>query len=260
MPSGLIKKSEEIEVIRQGGKFLAQILDQVLAQAKAGVKTIALDELAEKLILESGGVPSFKHYKSRPEEVPFPGTICASVNNELVHTPASEYELKEGDILTVDIGMRWPAEAGFYTDMARTVAIGSIPTETQKLLDVTRESLKKGIAAVKAGNSVADISKAVQQYVEAAGFGVVRDLVGHGVGYAVHEDPRVPNYYSPKMKEVKLAAGMVLAIEPMVNVGDPAIKSKDDGWTIVAADGGLCAHFEDTIVVTQKGAEILTQA
>lgn len=255
-----IKKPEEIEIIRQGGKILAGILDTLLEKAQAGVKTIELDQMAEKMIKEAGGVPSFKNYKSRPGETPFPCTICASINNELVHTPASEYELKNGDIFTIDIGMRYPAENGFYTDMARTKAIGKVSPLARKLIKVTKRSLDKAIDAIKAGNSISDISKAVQAYAEAAGFNVVRDLVGHGVGYEVHEEPRIPNYFDPKHKDVKLKEGMVLAIEPMVNVGDSAIKAKEDGWAIVAADGGLCAHFENTVLVKKNGAEVLTKA
>ncbi len=255
----MIKTSKEIEVIAEGGKILAQILDTVLAAAKPGVTTLALDAMAEKMILDGGGVPSFKHYQSRPTDKPFPSTICASVNDELVHTPASSYTLKSGDIVTVDIGMRYPAEDGFYTDMAKTIGIGEISADAKKLLQVTKESLDKGIAAARAGKSLSDISKAVQNHVEAAGFSVVRDLVGHGVGYAVHEEPRVPNYYDPRYKDLKLKAGMVLAIEPMVNVGSPAIAVKSDGLTIAAADGKLCAHFEHTIAVTKTGPRILTQ-
>lgn len=257
---GSVKKSEEIEIIRKGGKILSQILDTLLEKSVAGVKTIDLDKQAEKMIIEAGGVPSFKNYKGRPEETPFPCTICASVNNELVHTPASEYKLKDGDIFTIDIGMRYPVEGGFYTDMARTKAIGKISPLARKLIKTTKESLDKGIAVAKVGNSISDISKAVQAHAEEAGFGVVRDLVGHGVGYEVHEDPRVPNYFHPKHNDVKLEEGMVLAIEPMLNVGDPAIKTGDDGWAILAADGGLCAHFENTVVVRKDGAEILTQS
>lgn len=257
---GPVKKPEEIEMIGKGGKILAGILDILLEKSQAGVKTIELDRLAEKMIVEAGGVPSFKNYKGRPDEIPFPSTICASVNNELVHTPASDYELKDGDIFTIDIGMRYPAEDGFYTDMARTKAIGKVSPLARKLIKITRESLDKGIAVAKTGNSISDISKAVQAHAEAAGFGVVRDLVGHGVGYEIHEDPRVPNYFDPSHKDVKLEEGMVLAIEPMLNVGDPAIKTKKDGWAIVAADGSLCAHFENTVVVRKDSGEVLTKA
>ncbi|MAF14333.1 MAG: type I methionyl aminopeptidase [Parcubacteria group bacterium] len=253
-----IKKPEEVQTIRQGGKILANILAQLVDKAKPGVRTIELDELAEKLILESGGIPAFKHYHDKPEDTPYPCTICASVNHQLVHTPASNYELKEGDILSIDIGMKYPKEGGLFTDMAVTIPIGKIPESTQKLLDVTRESLVKGIAQVKPGNYISDISKAVQNYVEPFGFSIVRQLVGHGVGYQVHEEPRVPNYFNSKQPVVELKEGMVIAIEPMVNVGDPAVKTDSDGLTIVPVDGRLCAHFEHTVAVTKDGFQILT--
>lgn len=254
-----VKTTEEIEIIRQGGKLLAQALDKVLAAAKPGVTTRELDELAEKLIIESGGVPAFKHYKEG-DEPPFPSTICASVNQQLVHTPASDYQLQDGDLLTVDIGMKYPAQGkGFFTDMARTIGIGKISPEAQKLIDVTRDSLEKGLAQVKAGNTVKDISKAVQDYIESHGFAVVRQLVGHGVGYAVHEEPRVPNFVDPRHTKVELKTGMVLAIEPMVNAGSFEVTTSDDGWTVETLDGSLSAHFEDTVAVTEKGVSILTR-
>jgi len=255
-----IKKPEEIKILHQGGKILAEILAEVIAQAKPEVKTIELDQLAEKLIKQKGGVPSFKNYQGRGEDIPFPTTICASVNNQLVHTPAGNYQLKDGDILSVDIGMKYPNnENGLYTDMATTVPIGKISSITRKLLKVTKQSLAEGISKIKEGNNLNDISRAIQSYVESQGFSVVRQLVGHGVGYQVHEEPRVPNYIDPKNKDLELKAGMVLAIEPMVNVGDYGIKTLDDGWTVATADGKLCAHFEHTIVVTKEGFEIITK-
>ncbi len=255
-----IKTPEEINIIREGGRLLTQILEKVLAKAQPGVTTETLDVYAEKLIVQAGGVPSFKGYQSHDDDPPFPSTLCTSVNEQLVHTPASDYQLKDGDILSVDVGMRYPAADGFYTDMARTIPIGTVSAEAKKLIDVTRESFNKGLAQVKPGNSIADIGRAVQEYVEAHGFSVVRQLVGHGVGYAVHEDPRVPNFYDAKFVDIKIKAGMVLAIEPMVNVGDYKIATLKDGWTIIAADGKLCAHHENTLAVTSNGAEILTQA
>lgn len=254
-----IKKPEEIEKIRQGGKILAQILSQVLKSAKPGIKTIELDELAEKLIIEAGGIPSFKHYTSRPGEQPFPSTICSSVNNQLVHTPASDYQLQAGDILSVDIGMVYPAEGGFYTDMARTIPIGEVSAEAKKIIEVTKKSFDKAVAVIKDGVAVSAIGKAIEDYVNPQGFAIVRSLVGHGVGYEVHEDPRIPNFYDPKYDNIILKAGMVIAVEPMINTTSPDIKVLDDGWTIVAADGKLCAHHENTLVVTKKGFEILTQ-
>src|SRR3989344_4383461 len=256
---GEIKTAEEIKIIREGGKRLAAILDEVLGHAKPGITTAELDQLAETLIIKTGGVPSFKNYRSRESEPPFPSTICASVNQQLVHTPASDYKLQAGDILTIDIGMRYPAVGGLYTDMAKTIGIGTISQAAQKLLDVTAQSLTRAIAAAKPGGEIADISRAVQTFVEQHGFSVVRQLVGHGVGYAVHEEPRVPNFVTSKSPTVKLVEGMVLAIEPMVNIGDPVVTTLDDGWTIATADGSLCAHFEHTIAITKKGATVLTQ-
>ncbi|NUM25033.1 MAG: type I methionyl aminopeptidase [Candidatus Buchananbacteria bacterium] len=256
----MIKKPEEIAMINEGGKKLSEILDQLVAQAKPGVKTIELDQLAEKLIIEAGGVPAFKNYRDRLSEPPFPSTICASVNNQLVHTPAGKYALKSGDILSIDIGMKYPASGrGYFTDMAVTIPIGEISPEAKKLIDVTRESFYAGLEKVKAGNHLSEVSRSIQNYIEKNGFSVVRQLVGHGVGYEVHEEPRVPNYVDPRQSDLVLEAGMVLAIEPMVNVGSYEIDTLDDGWTIVTADGKLCAHYEHTIVVTKDGAKILTK-
>ena len=255
----MIKTQAEIDTIAQGGKLLSQILDEILAAAKTGVTTKELDRIAEKRILEVGGLPAFKGYRDRSEDQPFPTTICASVNEQLVHTPANDYALKTGDMLTVDIGMRYPAKDGYFTDMAKTIVLGEPSALAKKLMSVTRIALEKGIAAARAGNYVADIGRAIQPYVEANGFSVVRSLVGHGVGYAVHEEPRVPNYFNPKLPNVQLEAGMVIAIEPMVNAGSYEITALDDGWSIAAADGQLCAHFEHTVAITKDDPRILTQ-
>jgi len=253
-----IKKPEEIELLRQGGRILSEVLSEAVKAAKSGVRTIDLDKITEDLIIKKGGIPSFKNYQGRGEEVPFPTSICASVNNQLVHTPASDYQLKDGDILSIDLGMKYPAVDGFYTDMAVTIPIGKIPASTRRLLKVTKQSLMIGIDQIKPGNHISDISKAIQKYVEKEGFSVVRQLVGHGVGYQVHEEPRIPNYFDPKQTDYELKEGMVLAIEPMVNVGGPEVKSLSDGWTVVTVDGKLCAHFEHTVAVTKTGYEILT--
>lgn len=255
-----IKKPEEIEVLRQGGKILAEILAELVKMAKPGVKTIQLNKKAEVLISQRGGTPSFKNYCGEHlQDLPFPTAICASINNQLVHAPAGQEKLKNGDILSLDLGMKYPIKDGYFTDMSTTIPIGKIPPLTRKLLKVTKQALSVGIAQVKEGNYVSDISKAIQKYVEENGFSVVRQLVGHGVGYKVHEEPRIPNYFDPQQKDVKLKAGMVLAIEPMVNVGEPAIKTLPDGWTVATADGKLCAHYEHTVVVIKDGAEVLTK-
>lgn len=253
-----IKKPEEIEKIRENGKILSQILDKLIEAAKPGVTTAQIDKMAEDMIVEAGGKPSFKDYKTRPDEEPFPSTICASVNNQLVHTPASDYVLRDGDIFTIDIGMVYPAQDGFYTDMARTIPIGEVSDEAKKIIEVTAKSFNKGVAVIKDGVPVSAIGKAIQEYVEGQGYAVVRHLVGHGVGYAVHEDPRIPNFYDSKYDKIILKEGMVIAVEPMVNTKDIGIETADDGWSIVASDGELCSHHENTLVVTKNGFEILT--
>lgn len=259
MRQALIKKPKEIELIAEGGKLLAKILDEVLAAALLGITTQELDAMAEQKIRACGGLPAFLHYRDLESDPPFPSTICASINEQLVHTPAGPRTLAAGDILTVDIGMRYPAKKGLYTDMAKTIPIGRVNAAAQRLLAVTTKALELGIAAARPGNHISDIGKAVQHYVEAQGFSVVRSLVGHGVGYAVHEEPRVPNYFNPRLPDLELKPGMVLAIEPMVNVGSYEISTLDDGWTVVTQDGSLCAHQEHTIAVTDGEARILTQ-
>ncbi|MAF24850.1 type I methionyl aminopeptidase [bacterium] len=257
-----IKKPEEIEIIREGGKILSGILREVVAMTKPGVGTAELDDFADKAIVKAGGRPSFKNF-SEGGSTPFPTTLCTSVNEELVHVPAKpDRKLKDGDIIGLDIGMEYPfggGKPGLYTDMAITVAVGQIHPETQKLLDVTRKSLDMAIAAIKPGLDLSIIGKTIQPFVEAAGFSVIRQLVGHGVGYEVHEPPRVHNFFEPKAPQFELKPGMVLAVEPMVAVGNWQIETLDDGWTIAMADRTLSAHFEHTIVVTETGAEILTQ-
>ena len=254
-----IKKKDEIKSIKEGGKILANILYKLQKAAKSGVKTIELDQLAEKLIIEKGGVPSFKNYKGYPEDTPFPSTICASVNEQLVHTPASDYILKNGDILSIDIGMKYPkGNDGLFTDMASTIPIGKISTEAKRLIKITRRSLELGIKQIKPGNTVGDIGKAIQKFAENNGYSVNRQLVGHGVGYEVHEEPRIPNYYDKNEADIVLKEGMVVAIEPMVNVGEHFVETGDDGWAVITVDKKLCAHFEHTVAVTDSGFEILT--
>jgi methionyl aminopeptidase len=255
-----IKTPQELAIIKKSGGIIGAILQRLGQEAKPGITTAWLDELAEKLILEAGGIPAFKHY-TEGDEPPYPSTICASVNDELVHTPAGPRVLEEGDILSIDIGMRYPAtDKGLFTDTAITVPIGKISDEAQKLIDVTKESLNRAIAVVKPGCRLIDIAQAIQPYVEEHGFSVVRQLVGHGVGYEVHEDPRIPNFVDKRFPDVVLKEGMVIAIEPMVNVGKPDIITLDDDWTIATADGSLSAHFEHTIIVTKDGFDIATLA
>ncbi len=249
------KTAQEISDLREGGKILAGILQTLVGMAKAGVTTRELDQTAERLIRQSGGQPAFKGYQSDPTDPPYPSTICASINEGLVHCPATDRALKDGDILSIDIGMRYKK---LFTDMATTVAIGVVPAKTQQLLDDTKTSLQKGIAAARLGGCVADISKAIESFLAPQGYGVIKNLVGHGVGYAVHEEPRVPNFYRSNQPHVELKPGLVIAIEPMVSLGDEEIITADDGWSINMADGSLSAHEEHTIAITENGIVVIT--
>ncbi|OGM97200.1 MAG: type I methionyl aminopeptidase [Candidatus Yanofskybacteria bacterium RIFCSPHIGHO2_01_FULL_39_8b] len=254
-----VKNEKDIEYLREGGKMLAAVLDEVQKLVRVGVTTQELDAYAEKRICELGALPSFKGYRNSLDEPEFPTTLCTSVNNEIVHAPASSRVLKDGDIVGIDIGLKFYRDGrDYFVDMARTVGVGKISREAKKLLSVTKKSLDIGLQQVRSGNYISDIGKAIQVYVESHGFSVVRALVGHGVGYKVHEEPRIPNYYTDKMPKIEIQKGMALAIEPMVNMGSYEIETLDDGWTIATKDGSLSAHFEHTVAVTEKGCEILT--
>ena len=260
----LIKTQEEIKKILTGCKLTGEILEKLHKMVKPGMSTWEVDQMAEKMIHDVGGRPAFKGYKTHPDDIPFPSTICASIKEGLVHGIAKKkVVLKEGDIFTIDIGMEWPykkGERGYYTDTAYTLAVGKISKENEKLLRVTEQSLEEAIKVAVPGNSVADIGRAVENYVKSQGkYGIIRDLVGHGVGHAVHEDPRIPNYYDPKLEKIKLKPGMVIAVEPMISTGDWRVKTGDDGWTIVMSDGSMSAHFEHTIVITETGNIVATR-
>jgi methionyl aminopeptidase len=242
------RSQAEIDKLRRVNQLVAQILAELRAMVQPGVTTQAIDELAERRVREAGAVPAFKGYHG------YPATICASVNEQVVHGIPSDRRLLEGDILSVDMGARLD---GFFGDCAVTVAVGSVPPKAAELLKVTEEGLFHGIDVVKPGARVSDIGAAVQRHVEAHGFSVVREFVGHGIGTALHEEPQIANY-GPGGRGPRLAEGMVLAIEPMVNLGKPAVKVLGDGWTAVTRDGSLSAHFEHTVVVTRAGCEILT--
>lgn len=255
-----IKKTKEIEAMREGGKKLAEIMNELEKKAcsmvRTEINTLDLDKLAERLVFRTGGKPSFKGYGDGTSK-PFLFTLCVSLNNEVVHgVPQKNKILKNGDILKIDIGMKYK---DMYVDMARSFPVGNISAQARKLIKVTKKSLDIGIKELKAGNNLSSYSKTVQKYVEKSGFSVIRRLVGHGVGYAVHEDPQVPNFYNKKYRDLKLMPGMVLALEPMVNEGDYEIVLDDDGLTFKTKDGKLSAHFEDTVVITKKGAEVLTR-
>ncbi len=256
-PNGVtIKSSKELQLMREAGWVVAQAKAKVLEAIESGVSTAELDAIAEEEIKKLGGIPSFKGYTAGGmAPVPFPGTICASINNEIVHgIPDKKRVLKEGDVFSVDVGA---IVGGFHGDSAFTIGVGKISDEAKRLIDATREALRLGIIQAKAGARIGDISAAVQTYAESLGYSVVRQYVGHGIGRALHEDPQVPNYGSPG-RGFLLRKGVTIAIEPMLNIGGWETMQLKDGWTVVTADGSLSAHFEDTIAITEDGAEVLT--
>ena len=244
-----VKSGEEIALMRIACRITGETLNVIEAAVRPGITTKELDKLAEDYILSCGAKPSFKGYFG------YPASICTSVNEQVVHGIPSNRALKEGDIISVDVGAYIN---GFHGDAARTFGVGSISPEHQRLIDVTKESFFCGISFAKAGNYLCDISGAVQDCAEGAGFGVVRDYVGHGIGRDMHEDPEVPNYRNNR-RGIKLRAGMTLAVEPMVNMGTQKVKTLSDGWTVVTKDGGFSAHYENTVLITPNGEpEILT--
>lgn len=264
----LIKSKLEIDILREGGKRLAAILEEVALRVKPGISTLDLDILAERLIFECGGVPAFKGYRIREAKIPYPASICVSVNDEVVHgIPRKNRILREGDIVGLDIGMKWPSRSitnnrlpvtdGLYTDMAVTVGVGKISKEAARLINATKEALSVGIDAAKAGARIGDIGAAIQACLSKQKLGIIRDLAGHGVGYQLHEKPLIPNYGKAGTGPV-LQDGMVIAIEPMATLGGWRITLDDDQWTFRTADGSISAHFEHTVAVTKDGAEVLT--
>lgn len=250
----ILKSAAEIEAMAAAGAALSECLDLVCAAAGVGVTLLELDQIAETAIRERGGVPAFLGYPGGPGVPDFPGSICSSLNDVVVHGIPSPLRLEDGDLLAIDCGL---VLDGWVADSARTVPIGSISAEAAELKSVTETALQRGIAAAQAGGHVGDIGAAVQAEVEAAGFAVVRSLVGHGVGRSMHEEPQVPNYGQRGTGPV-LEPGVVIAIEPMVNVGTPDVTLDDDRWTIRTADGSLSAHAEHTVAITAAGPRILT--
>jgi len=245
------KSPAELEKMRAAGRVVARVLQAVTAKVAPGVTTLELEVIAEREIAAAGAQAAFKGYQG------YPCVLCTSVNDEIVHGIPSERKLRTGDIISIDVGAKLD---GYYADMATTVALEPVSPEAAKLLRVTREALDLAVAQVRDGAYVGDISAAVQQHVEAAGFSVVREFVGHGIGTKLHEEPQVPNYVNrSKGRGPKLAAGMVLAIEPMVTAGSPAVKIRPDRWTAVTSDGACAAHFEHCVAVTQNGPWILTE-
>ena len=250
----LIKSPKEIEYMRESGRIVALALSEMEKAVKPGITTHELDKIATDVLKHEGAIPSFKGQEGFEGSKPYPATICASVNNQIIHGIPDNYALKEGDIISVDMGA---LKNGYHGDAARTFAVGKISEKAQKLIDVTKQSFFEGMKFAKAGNRVSDISHAVQAYAESFGFSVVRDFVGHGVGTELHEDPQVPNYGKPG-RGPRLAKGMVIAVEPMINEGDYDIEILKNGWTVVTADGSLSAHYENTIVITDGEPELLT--
>lgn len=244
-----IKSAREIELMREAGKRLAHVHQELENAIVPGMSTREVDELGEKLIRDCGCIPNFLHYNG------YPASICVSVNDEVVHgIPKKDRWLKEGDIVSLDAGLIYK---GYHSDAARTHAVGKVSEEAKKLMEVTKQSFFEGIKMAKEGNHLFDISAAIDSYVSSFGYGIVRDLVGHGIGTSLHEDPQIPNF-SQKRKGVRLQAGMTLAIEPMINAGTWQVNFLRDGWTVVTRDGSLSAHYENTVLVTDGEPEILT--
>lgn len=262
-----IKTPAEIQLLIDGGRILGEILEKVGALVKPGITTKDLDQVAEELIVAAGGRPAFKGYRSHPDDPKYPATLCTSINEEVVHgIPSKKRFLQEGDIIGLDIGMQWPLNCGvgtrgngMFTDTAITVPVGKINKEVEKFIEVTQKSLEKGIAEARAGKAISGIGKMVEAYVAPYRYGIVEDLVGHGVGHAVHEDPRVPNYYDPELNSWKMEPGLVIAIEPMLTMGKHAVKVAKDEWTILTKDKSLSAHFEHTVVITAEGPVVVTR-
>lgn len=244
-----IKSAGEIELMRESCRLLAIVHKELEEAVKPGMTTMDIDIMGEQLIRKLGGVPNFKDYQG------YPASICTSVNNEVVHgIPNKHRVLKEGDIISLDAGLIYK---GYHSDAARTHGVGQISAEAQKLIEVTRQSFFEGVKMARAGGHLHDISNAIDAYVSGFGYGIVRDLIGHGIGKSLHEAPEIPNF-AQRRKGPKLAAGMTLAVEPMINMGRADVEWLDDGWTVVTADGSLSAHYENTILITEGEPEILT--
>ena len=244
-----LKSAREIALMRRGGHILSEVMDRLRTSVKPGMSTLEIDTDVEDFIRSRGAVPAFKGYRG------FPATVCISINEEVVHgIPSPTRHIKDGDIVGLDLGC---IVEGYYADCAFTLAVGEVPPRVQQLLDVTRESLERGITECRPGRRLSDVSHAIQLHVERHGFSIVRAFVGHGIGRALHEEPQVPNFGDPG-RGPQLRAGMVLAIEPMVTMGSWEVRILADGWTAVTKDGSLAAHFEHTIAVTESGPEVLT--
>ena len=252
-----LKSPQEIEIMRTANRVVSEILAELRERGGGpGISTGELDRIAAELIRKKGARPAFKGYQMRNGLIPFPATICVSLNDEIVHgIPSFQRIIKKGDVVSLDFGVIY---RDFYGDAALTFAVGEVDATVRRLLETTSDALKQGIAQAHVGNRLGDISAAIQERVEREGFSVVREFVGHGIGRRLHEDPPVPNY-GMRGRGVRLREGMVLAIEPMVNVGGAEVALKSDGWTAVTRDGSLSAHFEHSVAITEKGPEVLSQ-
>lgn len=252
----IIKNEKEIALLREGGKRLGAILNKLKNEVRPGISAKELDIMAENMIRAGGDEPAFLHYKPEGAPRPYPASLCVSINNNIVHGIPTENDiLKTGDIVSLDLGLK---HKGLFTDSAITVAVGKIPKAAQHLLDATEQSLEEGIRQARAGNTVGDIGYVIESYITPHKYGIVRELAGHGVGIKIHEDPYVPNYGKKGKGEV-LKAGMVIAIEPMINEGGRAVVFEDDGYTVRTKDGSRSAHFEHTILITDGEPEVLTR-
>jgi methionyl aminopeptidase len=252
----LIKTPEEIAILKEGGIILSETLRAVREACVAGATSEVLDRMAQDLLAKKGAKPSFLDYRVSPKGSGYPGALCVSINEEVVHgLPVPPRTIKDGDTVSLDIGCWYK---GLCTDMATTVCIGDVREDVRELVKATREALVRGLNAVRAGAPIGDIGAVIEDFIAPKGYGIVKDLVGHGVGHGVHEEPQIPNYREPRAPNVMMRSGMVLAIEPMINLGTWKVKQLDDGWTIVTADGKPSAHFEVTVAVTQDGYELMT--
>lgn len=251
-----IKSPTEIEIMAEGGKILAKIMKELEKKVQPGITTKELDRLAKGLILKFGGKCSFEGYKNSDgySVIPYPACLCTSINEEIVHAIPSDRILKEGDIISLDLGIFYK---NYHTDMAITLPVEKVNPEVQRLIRVTKKALKRGIKKVRPGNTFGDIGNTIQRYVESQGFNVIRDLCGHGIGKELHEDPQILNYGKRRTGE-KIKEGMTFCLEPMVTIGDWRIKRKKDGFGYETQDGSLCAHFEHTVAVTKNGCKVLT--
>lgn len=247
-----IKTPDELRVMRHAGKIVADVLERLQKEVRPGVTTLELDRIAEEMTLQRGAVPAFKGYRVGPRV--YPASLCVSINEEVVHGIPSPRALREGDIVGLDFGV---CCEGFYADAAVTVPVGEVSEDARHLLTATRESLEAGIRELRSGNRLGDLSHAIQSHAEGAGLSIVREFVGHGIGRRLHEEPQVPNFGEPGRGR-RLREGMVLAIEPMLNLGGAGVRIKDDGWTAVTLDGSLSAHFEHSVALTESGPMVLT--